>query len=311
MIIVDRKLEEFMQIVPPRDGTEYNHSGDDMKSKDQRFPLPFNRRPTLVHGCIELVRMDDRLNRRDASDSSESFDGDLNRLLGTDSEEWHVYYPLNDRMGFGTVEYGLFVYWCLAKGCTSVVVDLPWGNIPLFGPESPVARIDVSHKRQGSMPSRNDMICNVLYLFQDGENTAGSHNLRILDRLGTDMVSKDNPWATPERLTLGELTDICGNSIMFTTIYEVADQNGSRKTDERIEPIELVTDLPEYWNYRGTWNGPLRTCGKSIYSKCRVEKYMIYGDRESIQFLEQEGYGGLVYGNGGIGLCAVIDSKET
>lgn len=82
------------------------------------------------------------------------------------------------------MEQILFVYWYLANAGDRVCIYNQY-CLEAFGPETPVARVDVSDKPLSDTILRgidND----ILYLFFDTKGSSVAHDTHILERMGKD-----------------------------------------------------------------------------------------------------------------------------
>lgn len=292
LIIADTSLDGMMEALPPKGdplGTSGPHG---VTLPDGRTVIPKCWMPRLVCGPVEVVDW-----------TSDSLRKRLNDLLGTDSE-WMFYLSVG-RDGHSIWDL-LFVYRYLSRhdGTIGLYSEL---NQPL-SPEVPVARIDVSTKGPGMKPLTLTPKSDVLCLFTDSSRTASGHDTAILDRTRRVEEGHRGCWTPSDGITLGKLMGICGNAVANYTVYGTS-QYGKQVS---AEPVEVVTDLPVFWEHKGEWKGPLRSRGVSVHADRRVMRYGLYGMSGQTECFEAMGVRGhhAAFDNETFGMAVVVDLGE-
>lgn len=335
-IITDVPLEKMMEHLPP---IKSPVETIDIKIDGEFIPMgtdvlmPYVYKERLAHGCIHLVYLGLGPVSIKHGVKEPPYVGEIKALVDSGSEQWYEY-------GFVSTEYPsyelhlmMFVYWYLANGGKNIILYRQM-DMPSFGPETPVSKVDISNKLPGQTPMCSRLIHDVLYWFFDSKNTAKNHDTAILERIAED---KDLDFCYPKRalrrphddLTLGELMKICGNAAAYTEVYDYdklldtwneeyqakADENTEEKPPVKpLESVEIITDMPKFWEKeKDEWVGPPCTKGPSIYEDCPVRFYTFYSYNalDSLQ-LTDEVYldSSFIYVDKlSIGLAAVVDTK--
>lgn len=336
-IFTDTPLEEMMEHLPPLkcpvETIEIkNKEGEVVRVLTTDDTAPELSRERLVHGDVCLVRYNHGLKPHGIKGNVDYFNGDLNSLLGTNSERWNSYLNAGERHSAYDLLLLIFVYWYLANGGKNIALYFQF-DMPLLGPETPVSKVDISNKEPGQTPMIREMMPDVMYLFFDSTGSAKNHDTGILERFAKDgdYDSFFSSWKVPkEPLTLRELRRDCGNTVAFTAVYDyhkavaVLNEVGEnvferdKKAHQKyVEPLEVITKLPKYWekyaeiNY-GTWTGPPRTKGPSKYDDCLVRMYALhcYNNEASLFELDKMCIKNDIIDMDDIGLAVLVDLEN-
>lgn len=217
LIITDRPLEDFLEHIPPTKGPVIDEvhtiGGKEIHTRSDLWN-PREFREHLVHGPLKLQRWSFGLIPR--SDSVPSM---INALLLEKGKDWFTY-STDDECTYYDMEQMLFVYWYLC--CTGGRICIyRQDGLELLGPETPVARVDVSRKPVSDKIIRS-IQTDILYLFFDSERRAPSHDTGILARMGMDPPdSRFTSFHAPEdELTLSGLRQALGNCYSIIRVYD-------------------------------------------------------------------------------------------
>lgn len=220
LIITDKPLEDFLEHIPPLKGPVtdevINFNGEEIHTRSDLWK-PHEYREYLVRGPLKIQRW-----IRTFTPGPDPTPPKVNKLLLENGKEWFSYTTHNSCSHFD-MEQILFVYWYLANVGSRICLYRQFG-LESLGPETPVARIDVSDKPLSDTILRS-IQSDVLYVFSDPKGNSALHDTEILRRMGIDLPDKrfSHYKAPQDKFTLSDLRKVLGNCYSVITVYDYID----------------------------------------------------------------------------------------
>jgi len=290
LIITDIPLEDHFEHIPPIKSPVIDETiSINGKAVQTRSDLlnPHFYRERLKYGPLVVQRW-----FQSVVPGPDTAPGKINRLLLETGKEWFSYL-VDNKCSHSDMELMLFVYRYLTDIGDRICIYRQF-NLEYLGPETPVARIDVSDKPLSDTILRS-IQNDVLHVFSDNRGSSASHDTGILERMGEDPKDdRFNSFYAPcDTMTLSELRRILGNCYSIINVYDqlevetAAEQLRFKEWRESYQdyarPVEIVARTQEFAD-RTIDDGypePI-SVGSSHYDACPVKLYKFNGSNHEL-----------------------------